>query len=284
MGELDERLRSVARLDAGPGRVVIQPPASGTFDGGGLLSTERAVCEPIDPADLQSIDDDPLQPLGVRLIDAGLKLWVYTEARLAMDLVELSITYTTTMNSLLTDPVKLEAYVLAAGLAYSEYVRDYFAGYVDMLVAMWDFLIRSGECTIAIAGLTAEAVLGLTDSPDWDAAVTSMTGACAPFIDVVLALAQVNAFFEALRDHPLDMVGAALEVVAEFAVAAVEKMTDGEIITELASFASNHISIGEFHGTLLGIIMAEVIIDELLTAGAGKVLRGVRWVKKVPTP
>ncbi|MGW7513088.1 hypothetical protein ACWGJ0_35965 [Streptomyces massasporeus] len=284
MSDLPDQLMSIVHMDAGPGRIVITPPASGTFSGSGLLSTERAMCEPIDPSELQSIDDDPNEPLAIRILRTMTQLQEYAQQRMARDMATLLGQIAVTNELLLNEEQRRDEYVTAVGLGYSNYVRDYASGYIELLIGMWKFLKASSECVVEVKGLTVEALLGQTEGPKFDAAVTQMTGACGPLKDVLVALAEVHAFFETLRDHPLDVVAAALELVAEFSVAAVEKLVDGEITEILAKYVSDHKAIGEFHGILFGIVVAEMIIDELISMGASKVIRAVRWVKKVPVP
>lgn len=283
MAGLGDRVDAVARLEAGPGRVVILPAASGTLAGSGLLSLDRAVCEPLTPPDALSIDPDPDLPIWERLVKVYTRLWDEVDARSALDLVAAGLTYHATMASVVTDEVKREQYLSAVGQAYSDYVRDYALDYVTLLKSVWDYVVKSTGCGGAALDFSAESVLGMVDGVelDFDAMKTGLTAECAVLLEMIDAFGLLYAWDQTLRDHTLEVVGAALELMGELWVVAVEKLVDTEIVGHLKEHAGDHVAIGEIQGSLLGVIMAEFVIDELLTLGAGKATRFIRFVRKV---
>ena len=116
---------------------------------------------------------------------------------------------------------------------------------------------------------------------DFDAMKTSLTAECAPLLVPVLdAFAAIHAWDKTLRNDTRHVVGAALEIFGELWVAAVEKMADAEMLALLDKYKSNHVAIGQLHGTLIGVVIAEVFIDELLTLGLGKAARFTRYIRK----
>lgn len=283
MADSADVVASVAWLEAGAGRVVVPPQASGTLQGAGLLSMDKALCEPIDPDDLQSLEDDPAAPLIERYVDAYLKLWDRAGVHSLVETAELAlltVQYAATMASLLTDGVKRDNYLAAVGTSYSNYVRDYFKGYLDLLTGAFAAVKAVGGCQLALAEFNAAVIFGDEDI-DFDSLITELIGDCAFLMPVVQAFASWHAFHQKLLNDPLLVLGAVLEVIAEAEVLMVEKLADADVVGFIAKYVDDEVAIGEIHGTLIGIVIAEIVIDELLTLCAGKVVRGVRTFRRL---
>ena len=270
-------------MAAGPGRIVSAPALLATLQGAGPSSVSRAVCEPLDPDDLPPIEDDPEEPLLDRAVNVMTRVWeqaIETAPSDALRLAALNLNYHATMGSLLTDWNRAERYLTAAGMSYSNYVRDYFKGYLDLLLGAFHAAKAVGECDLALAEVTVAVILG-EDDVDFDALLVQVADECGFLLPILQAADAVRRFYLKLDDDPLLVLGAGLEVAAETAVLLVEKFADADLIGLLEKYVEDEVAIGELHGTLIGIVIAEIVIDELLTLGAGKAIRGMRTLRRV---
>jgi hypothetical protein len=283
VGELGDSVARVASMEIGPGRLIsmpveLTPPLVST-----PASVSRAVCQPIDPESVPPVPVDPEKPLGQRAVAVMQRIWDDVLERGPGDVVRvlaLNVKYQATLLEIATDLDEAGKYATAAGLAYSDYVREYFEGYLDLVVGAFHAVKELGECNMALAGVTASTILARGDV-DLDELATQLTAECGFLLPVIRAAALMQNFYATLARDPLLMLGAALEVVAETAVLLVEKFADSDLIGLLEKYVDDVEAIGQVHGTIIGIVIAEIVIDELLTLGAGKVVRGMRTVRRL---
>ena len=282
--DLGQVVEDVATMSAGPGRIVVPPPVFGTSNGG-VYDVHRAVCEPLRPDRQMSVDDT--LPVGERIAKAFVDLFDQLSADDLVAAALLPVEYRMTMLSLLNpaNADKLAEYLEAAGLAYSDYVYGYFRGYYDLLM-----VAARAEAKLVTCGLAAVAFGGLQlmkaiegEDIDFETWLGLTAGACPEIYTVLTAAAKVEAFYTTLRDNPLEVLLAAVEVLAEVTAAALELLRDSDVLGKLKAFANDHKAIGTLHGTLLGFVIADIVIDSLVSRGAGKLLKVTRYIVK-PAP
>jgi hypothetical protein len=287
MSDLGSLVSSVAAVEAGPGRLVcpsfLVPAADGSAEAGGsesdLVETERAVWEPLSPDQFEPVQVDEELPVTERIVNALGQIWDQIELADAVSLVLLGAQYQATMGEVVINGVKRAEYLEALGMAYSEYVRDSLWGYVELFKIAGKAIARGYACQMAVFDFGTDLLLGaVTGTIDFDAILVELQAQCPELIEIVSALAQLHGWFVVLRDNPLDVLLAVAELLGELIVAVLEVIRDKDIIASLREFATDHVAIGEIHGLLLGVVIADIVIDELLTLGAGKAAKGIRWL------
>lgn len=287
MSDLGTVVSSVAAGETGPGRVLFPSFVIAIEEGGAergqsagpLIEAERALWEPLSPDQFPPIVLDEDLPVSERIVHALGQLWDQIEIADAVALVLLGTEYQQTMASLLVDKSRRAAYLESLGMAYSEYVIDSLYGYVELLKMAGKAIARAFKCQVMAFDFSTDVLLGATAGTiDFDGLLAELQGECPEVVTLVSAMSELHAWFVTLRDHPVDVALAVAELLGEVAVAVLEVIRDKEIITTLKAFASDHEAIGHIHGLLLGFVVADIVIDELLTLGAGKVVKGVRWI------
>ena len=283
VSDLGSVVSSVAATEIGPGPLVFasfivdEAPMSRAVPS--LTRTERAMCEALSPSQFTPIEVDDTKPVSERIADAFGQLWDQIEVADALALVMLDLKYQQTMASVLVDDVKRESYLTSMGTAYSDYVKDYFEGYVELFKLAGKAIARNWECQLALFEVSTEALLAaVAGTVDFAALLLEVQQKCPELMTVATAMAELHAWFVVLRDNPGEVLLAVAEMLGEIIVAVLEVIRDKDIIGMLNSVAEDVEAIGQVHGMLVGFIVADIVIDELLTLGMGKVAKGVRWV------
>jgi hypothetical protein len=179
---------------------------------------------------------------------------------------------------LLTDSEKLGRYYEAVGKTYSDYVFDYFKGYAELLMMALHAVGEMADCGVAI-DLQLIDVLGQgTTDIDFDAILAQLTGDCATLFDLIAAAGQIYAWIKTMDEHP-ELVLEAVLALLKTAYRVVSETLQVSVFRQwFEKHVKDPVALGQAEGMILGMLICDVIIDELLFMSAGKLVKGARWL------
>jgi hypothetical protein len=282
MGDVDRVASETAFFDPAGTRLFIPAPALQPPEQAGVYDFEAGVCRPILPEEVPELDTKPELPVDVRLYMILGQIWEQIDL---LDVLKttnsLDLQFKATMVKLATNENARGEFANATLDAYSKYVRESAWSTVEMVVNAWKLLVELERIDVVFMTISVEAVIAAVDPAhdvDFNALLAQATVEIPELAPIIAGFARLNEIFRVLRDKPLVVLGAAIDLVTEVQVAILEAIRDTKVRDFLNRAVTDHIGMGTFLGTVLGFILWDVIVDELITLGFGKATRGVRWI------
>lgn len=280
---------------------VIVPANDRDFDGAGVEDPQAGMSRMATPLDLQSFESivppTSWQQLGTIIVDDLLPRIT------AEDILKLTASLVVPGQSVF-DPVYARAaqtivnnpgvFGTSAGMAYSDYIKESAVGIVDLVKQVVSFAIDQQMFSASLATLSlslpAKALAATIFDPqaplaqavfaaDAEALLAEIAVeiAALPGSDPNIAMAAAivealsalrAAFLELIDKSPAEL----FDLVGEFPLLIAEMLRDRVLQTRIESVVGDAAKLGDVVGTLIGIIMWE-IIEEVATAGMAKPLK-----------
>ena len=280
---------------------VIVPANDRDFDGAGVEDPQAGMSRMATPLDLQSFESivppTSWQQLGTIIVEDLLPRIT------AEDILKLTASLVVPGQSVF-DPVYKRAaqtivnnpgvFGTSAGMAYSDYIKDSAVGIVDLVKQVATFAVDQQMFAASLATLSlslpAKALVSTIFDPQAPLAqavfaadgetllaeiaveIAALPGADA---NIAMAAAIVEAL-RALRAAFLELINMSapelFDLVGELPLLIAEMLRDRVLQTQIESVVSDAAKLGDVVGTLIGIVMWE-IIEEVATAGMSKPLK-----------
>jgi hypothetical protein len=248
-----------------------------------IVDFEQRMIRPLRKEDLQPLPVPAGQPLELRFVNVLEDLWKQVDVLdflRTMQSVDQALK--STMLKVAVDSNAREEFLSAAGYAYSNYIQEGAKGTVEMIVGALKLAFELADWSQFAQRLTVEAIIAATLDPSQDVdfhALAKRALTERPELAPVLAsLAEFAKVFRVLMGDPKVALNFALEVMAEAQVTLLELLRDAKIRDLLIRSALDHKLIGAIAGTIIGFVIWDIVIDELITLGLGKATRFVRHV------
>jgi hypothetical protein len=224
----------------------------------------------------------PGQPLELRFVNVLEDLWKQLDVLdFLKTMASVDAALKATMWEVGTEPEKREQFLTAAGWAYTKYIQDGAKGTIDMLVGSLKLAFELADWGQFAQRLSVEAVIAAVASgEDFDfAALLTRAAAERPaLVPMLTSLAEVAKLFRFVRDNPRTALNVALEIMADAHITLLELLRDAKVREVLIKSATDHKLLGSVSGTVIGFVIWDIVIDELLTLGLGKAVRAARYV------
>jgi hypothetical protein len=249
-----------------------------------IVDFEQRMIRPLKKEDLQPLPVPAGQSLELRFVNVLEDLWKQVDVLdflRTMQSVDQALKSTMLAVALDSPSGTREQFLSAAGYAYSNYIQEGAKGTVEMIVGALKLAFELADWSQFAQRLTVEAIIAALDpSEDVDFHALAKRAAIErpELVPVLASLAEVAKVFRFLRDNPEVALNLALEVMAEAQITLLELLRDAKIRDLLIRSALDHKLIGAIAGTIIGFVIWDIVIDELITLGLGKATRFVRHV------
>lgn len=252
------------------------PIASNSFEGAGVHDEELAVSRPATPLDLQSIAPPSSWDDFGRVVDE-----IWAEVKLKEVVLTQVLVNWTQMQSITGNPV---VFAEAVAHAYSNYIEYQIDEYLELARSVIAILIDLQQCQFDLLTMAQEELLKILFDKDGKASLeqakvrllqhVASDEKCKVLIEVVDAMISLHEAWIWIKNTSLSEIW---EEIGHVATILAELLRRIEIQQTILSFSSDPSKLGTMYGTLIGIIIWEVI-EEVASAGLGK---GLRFLKVV---
>jgi hypothetical protein len=252
------------------------PIASNSLSGAGIYSEDDAVCRFAAPLDSANFADIDPPDTWTALADVLQEICRRIKLEDAFEFP--GPEWTTIMNA-------PGVWGEAAGKAYSNYIKAQFEGYIEFASDAIKTLIELNQCQTSILLLGFEEMTALLFSSDADQTIElakqrlvdhiSSNPNCKPLLSILDALSAISdaiAWLVNINIHEL------WENFGQIALIAAEILRDGKLQEKIRSIQNDPVKLGKVHGTLIGVIIWEVI-ESVISGGTSKGLRFLKVIR-----
>ena len=257
----------------------IWPIASNSLEGAGVHDEQQAMSRIATPLDFPSVDppsswDDFGRVLG--------EIWAGIELK---DVILIGLEFEKLKAAIGADP---GLFAEAAAMAYSNYIKDQFEGYIELMTTLTQAIPKllddAAECAAEILFPSGAEQITLLLSDDGREKLERAkviliqhvvaNPKCEVLLGVVNALISLHEAWLWFKQTPKSEIW---DEVGHVAVIIAEILRKPQVQERIRSLLTDPVKLGKILGTLVGIIIWEVI-ESVATAGLSK---GMRFLKVV---
>ena len=252
------------------------PIASNSLTGAGFYDEEASISRlatPLDMERLQSIQPPSSWEDLPRVLN---EIWM------EISLQDVAVILGSGGIEVVTITGNLGAFAEEAGMAYSKYINVQFEGYIELVSAAIPVLIKAERCKVEVLNYSLERLVNFLFNSENKQSLEMMKNDllnhiaqnpdCEPLLKVIDALTELIEAIDWLRNQSLSELW---EEIGCLALIAAEILRNTEVVEKILEVRSDPIKLGKLYGTLIGIIVWE-IIEVVVSRGMSK---GLRFVK-----
>lgn len=247
-----------------------------------LFVLDDRTFRPLSKAQLAPLQIHTEKPLDLRFVNVLEDLWKQLDALDALKTaLSVDLAMKDTMIRIVRDPVLLQEFLTTAAEAYVDYMAEGAKGTLTMFLLPFKVLFELAGWQDLAQRLTVEAIVAAADPSkkiDFAELVAKASAEKPELVPLVSALAQMAEMFQIIRSQKYVAFAIALELMAEALVTLMELLNEAKIRELLIKSANDHQLIAKYSGTIIGFVVWDIVIDELMTLGLGKATRFVRHV------